>query len=295
MVAPLLIGSAALSIVEGILGYGAAQKEKASAALAGKIQAKAADYELQAAIDAGKLQLQAAGLDSKAAIMNADGIAAATGAAVFDALLSGEADAKTFDAQADAAEFNSKVAGQLARAAKAKGKTDASDFRREQGARLASNKAVQAASGFTLEGSPLLVDRSIFAEIEIGAARLQHAGDVDFFKYLSEEELQRREATNVRMSAALSRKAGEINASYARQAGEISRKAALMGLDSAELERQGAVIGMNAARKKTSITKQSIKVGVQAQTDAATYKGYSSLIGGANAAVSSLSTQVKFG
>jgi len=121
--------------------------------------------------------------------------------------------ARIAEAKAEADEFNAKVAEQLAGVEKDRATAGASDFRRAQMARLASSRAKQAASGFSLEGSPLLVDESIFSEIELGAARLGHAGDVAATRLRNESTLLRRSAVHGRDTAIFAREAGAQSAS----------------------------------------------------------------------------------
>lgn len=313
MVAPLLVGATLLSAASSVFG-GIAGSSAESARRAGlrtqqmwnnvgfSLQKRAIKYETERAVAAGELELKAAGLESRAARYSADGIAAATGAAMFDALLEGEIDANNFEAQAWAAEFNSKVAGQMARHAKESGKIDASDFRRQQGARVANNRAAQAASGFALAGSPMLVDQSIMAEVELGASRLEHAGDVEFFRGLTEQSLLKRESLVFKASADLARKAGAINASYAREAGEISRRAALLGLDSAELHAQSAQLGIVSAKFTGAIQKIGVNI-AKGASKAATASGIASseitgtasIISGFGNAASTIATSGAFG
>jgi hypothetical protein len=295
MVAPLIIGSALLSGVQGLMGFLGSSDESAAAELAGKTQLRANQIDLRSAIAAGRLELQAAGLDAKAARLDVQGVTLATGAAVFDALLSAEIDARNFEANAEALEFNAKVSGHLAKAAQRTARTEGKDFRRQQGSRLSSRRAAQASSGLTLEGSPMMVDQSILAEIELGVARIEHQGDVQFFEHLTEQELLRRTAVNERSSATLARKAGKINVKNIKEAGKISLKGALMGLETAELKRRGAQLGIDTSRSTSSVRALSIRQGSTAAQGAAKSKGISALIGGLNQATSTLSTEVKFG
>lgn len=296
MVAPFILGSALLSATQGIIGlFGASDKKKAAKRQA-LIEQQANFYELQSAIASGKLEMQAADLDRRATFMQVDAIAQQTATNIFDLLLEGEINARNYEASADADEFNAKVAGQLARNAKVVAGAEASDFRRLQGARLSSNRAMQASSGLAMEGSPMLVDRAAFAEIELGSARLEHAGDVDFFRYLTEQALLERSAKNDRASAVLARKSAQISVNFAKQAGAIARKGAMLGVDASELRRKGADLAIRTAQKKSSIGLASIKVSKKAASRAATMEGISSVVGGFNRAADTLSTGgVKFG
>lgn len=116
--------------------------------------------------------------------------------------------ARQFDANAIADEFNAKVSRQLAEAEIERAKAAATDFRRDEGAKAATSRAVQAASGVAFEGSPLMVDETLFQEIEFSAMRIGHAGDVAAARLRTQSDLLRFSAANNRVSAANARAAG---------------------------------------------------------------------------------------
>lgn len=318
MVAPLILGSAALSIGQGLLGLlgskeesDAARREERATTEAARLSAEtnrqAIGVELKAAIEAGRLELAAAGLDVKATGYDLQGIALKTGSNIFNALVSGEIDAINYEARAEAAEFNANVAEQVGRSEKSASYAEAGDFSRIQGARLASNRAERAASGIvSTEGSPLLIDDAIFSEIEIGTARIEHQGDVAFFKGLTEARLLRHEAANDRLSAKIARRTSKIEADYSRQAGEIERKGALLGLDTADLRRRAAESTIETAHRTADINRRTVgntltsttkaaSISSKSRQKSATLSGVSSFLGGAMQATETLATKGKFG
>jgi hypothetical protein len=109
------------------------------------------------------------------------------------------------DAQAEAAEFNARVREIEAQSERDVAGAKAEDFRRQEGRKRATAIAQTAASGVTLEGTPLLVDEAIVNEIELGANRVTHQGDVRATGLENQAELDRSKAKNFR-------KAGSINA-----------------------------------------------------------------------------------
>ncbi|MDP2618649.1 MAG: hypothetical protein Q8P46_00490 [Hyphomicrobiales bacterium] len=106
--------------------------------------------------------------------------------------------------------FNAKVAEQEAVAEMETAEGDAVDFRRAQSARVAASRAVMAGSGFTLEGSPILVDQAALAEIELGVQRVLHTGRSKAATLRQEGTLLTRRAKTSRINAGLTRKAGTI-------------------------------------------------------------------------------------
>ena len=73
-----------------------------------------------------------------------------------------------------------------ARRALGKADQDATDYQREGSAITATAKTVQAASGFTTEGSPMHVDQAMQTEIMIGTSRILQGGDEEFMKYMQD-------------------------------------------------------------------------------------------------------------
>ena len=71
----------------------------------------------------------------------------------------------------------------------------AEDFRRRQGAGLASARARQAASGVALAGSPLLADDAARQEIAVGEARIRARGDARALSLEEDAIFARRQAS----------------------------------------------------------------------------------------------------
>lgn len=124
--------------------------------------------------------------------------------------------ARNADAQAEADEFNSKVARQLADYEHFKAKGDVADFRRSQNKQAAQSRAVFAASGLALEGSPLMVDEMIFQEIDFGASRIAAAAGVVSTRYRNQAQLLDLSARRNRETAVFAREAGKTSAENIR-------------------------------------------------------------------------------
>src|SRR3990167_6639620 len=116
------------------------------------------------------------------------------GTSVAGAKLEGEVNAYNYEEKAKVDRFNALVAEQEAKSEMDATRADVSDFRKAQSARVAASRARQAASGFALEGSPLLVEKATLSEIEFGVSRLIHAGQVKATRLKTQASLLRRSA-----------------------------------------------------------------------------------------------------
>jgi hypothetical protein len=125
--------------------------------------------------------------------------------------MSAGTEAGQFEEKAAVDLFNAKVAEQEARSEMETAEGDAIDFRRAQSARVAASRAVAAGSGFTLEGSPIMVDQAALAEIELGVQRVLHTGRSKAAALRTESTLLKRRAQTSRTSAGLTRQAGFIS------------------------------------------------------------------------------------
>lgn len=134
------------------------------------------------------------------------------GTGVAGALAEGRAEAFNAEERARVDRFNALVAEQEAKSEMDATRADASDFRKAQSARVAASRARQAASGFALEGSPLLVDEATLSEIEFGVSRIVHAGQVKSTRLKTQASLLRRSAETEDINAKLAKRAGVINA-----------------------------------------------------------------------------------
>lgn len=147
------------------------------------------------------------------------------------ALINSENAARASEARAEADEFNATVAQQLAGSEIERAGAEAGDFRKAQNARRASARAVQAASGIALEGSPMMVDEAVFSEIELGAQRIVHGGNVAATRLENQARLLRRSGAFERETAKNLRDAGRKTADWAVEAGEIGAGGALTAAD----------------------------------------------------------------
>lgn len=130
--------------------------------------------------------------------------------------------ARGFDAQADADKFNATMTRQVAESERQRTDAEATDYRRVGKSKLASLRAKHAASGIALEGSPMIVDDSIFSEIEFGAQRIVHAGAVTGTRLMNQARLLDTSSSNNRASAIFSRQSGEYSADAHRTASYLN-------------------------------------------------------------------------
>lgn len=142
------------------------------------------------------------------------------------ALINAENTARAAEARAAADTFNATVAEQLAVSESERAGAEAGDFRRAQNARVASSHARQAASGLALEGSPLLVNETMFQEIEFGAQRIAYGGQLASSRARNQASLLNFSSKIETDNARRAREAGKITADYALQAGELNADAA---------------------------------------------------------------------
>lgn len=144
-------------------------------------------------------------------------------------LTNAENSARSSEAQAEADRFNAKLTDQLALSATVVAGAEAHDFRRTQGAKLASARAGGAASGLALEGSRMLVDENTFAQVEFGVSRIVYGGQLESARYRNQGKLLTSEAERLDESARIARESGRKSAEYAVGAGELGAMGALAG------------------------------------------------------------------
>lgn len=106
-------------------------------------------------------------------------------------------------AQANAAEFNATVAQQQAERERQIAQREAADFLRRESRVLAASRARRAGSGVTSQGSPLLVDESTAAEIELGARNILVSGATNASRLEQQAALDRANARSARAGGIL--------------------------------------------------------------------------------------------
>ena len=111
-------------------------------------------------------------------------MAAATAASAYASYSSGKA-------QQEASEYNAKVAENQAKQAQDAAKIKAENYAEEARRRMASNRAHYAASGVTMERTPLLVMMSDARTMEKDLQRIKYGGDIESTSFLSEAGLNR--------------------------------------------------------------------------------------------------------
>lgn len=106
-------------------------------------------------------------------------------------------------AKANAAEFNAEMAQQQAEREQQIAARDADDYRRRDSRLLATSRARRAGSGVTSQGSPLLVDESTAAEIELGVQDILAGGATRAYGYQQQAALGRARARSARIGGFL--------------------------------------------------------------------------------------------
>jgi hypothetical protein len=310
---PITIGaflaSAGSSLVGGLLGSSAAkaqgQAAKASYQVskqASKTQKKQIDLEKKAAIAAGKIEWKAGLLDFDASLTEGEAAGLMAASEMFNILLDAENVARGFEADSVASEFNARVANQMARNSISVADAEARDYRLRGNAAVESQRAQQAGSGFMMEGSPMLVQEVLFSEVELGTARLKHAGEVEATRLRTEGELLQYSAGIDKQSANIAREMSKINAGYAAEAGKIRLDAAFLSGDRAMLSLESANLGINTAVQRAMYLQQARAQSLKAtaiQTNAAVkgakLEGISSIVSGVGNAAGTIANSGMFG
>ena len=317
MVAPLLAIGAIGSIAQGVLGFMQSKDQGDAADQAARLRVQTANQQagiseqsislsLSAARDAGRLSLQAAGLEIEAAGIDMEGIAQQSGSDILATLLDAGNTAREYERNSETALRNAAFTRIRAKRVVSGAKETATDFEKAAGAKLANNRAMRAASGLTNEGSPMLVDTAIIGEIMLGAARIRHAGDVQYFDHVIEAESLERAASDDKITAGFVRDAAQLSVSNIEGATQIRLKAAMLGYKAAQLHQTAATQDIDYATQKAAIDRQTVNLqrtgtianakleGRSAKSNAS-FGGFSSLIGGVTGAVSTLATRGTFG
>lgn len=310
---PLTIGaflaSAGSKILGGFLGSDAADVEARAARQSYKVERFASQIrdfsirtEARAAREAAGLEWRAGLLDIDAANLEAEAITASSAVDYFNVLVDAENTARAFEADAAEGEFNARVARQMAKNSIAVADAEARDFRLRGNAAIESQAALQAGSGFMLEGSPMLVQDVLFGEVELGAARLKHAGEVEATRFVNQAQLLEYGAEVNTINAEVARQVGQINADYVKEAGRIRLDAAFLNGDRAILKLEGSLLDARTAAAKAGymrIANRTALLAARIQTDAlakgASISGTSSIIEGFGSGFNTIASSGVFG
>jgi len=266
--------TAGLSIAQGVMGFLDAQDAKDEAKAAGRVRIDAANkefaianqsigLELFAAQGGAELAKQSGRLSEEAALLDMEAIGVSNAATILDTLLMGENVRREFESAAHAADLNAKLERISAKRSRSAAATDAEDFGRRAGAGLASNRALQAASGLTGGGSPAKVDEAIVGEIMLGQARIRHAGDVKFFDHIIAAESLEKQSSDLRISKDASQFAVGVSVKNIETSTGIQLKGALLGFKAAQLQTSAAQLDLDIATRKSSIDTQTASISRQ--------------------------------
>lgn len=107
-------------------------------------------------------------------------------------------------AEANAAGFNATMAQQQAEREREIAVRDADDYRRRNSRLLAASRARRAGSGLTAQGSPLLVDETTAAEIELGVQDIFAGAAAGAYGHQQQAALSRARARSARSGSVLS-------------------------------------------------------------------------------------------
>lgn len=305
----LFLASAGTELLGGFLADDASKdaiKASKQAFQAEKVASRTRDKAIRAeargAKDAARLEWKAGKLEFKAALLDAQATAAQTATDYFNVLIDAENTARAFDADAVEGEFNARVAMQMAKNSINVADAEARDYRLRGNAAIESQAALQAGSGFMLEGSPMMVQDVLFGEVELGAARLEHAGEVDARRYENSAALSLFGSKVAQINADTARAVGKINAGYVKQAGKIRMKAAFLNGDRAMLSLEAAKLAERTAETKADYLQIANKnaltasyIQTQASNQANKTQGDAAILGGVGNAFSTIASSGVFG
>jgi hypothetical protein len=310
---PITIGaflaSAGTSLLSGFLADDAADDTLSSNRLAFQAERSASTVrnmaiaaEAKAAREAGRIEWKAGKLDFNASMIEGRAVTAQAASDYFNVLIDAENTARAFEADATEGEFNARVAQQMARNSIQVADAEARDYRLRGNAAIESQAALQAGSGFMLEGSPMLVQDVLFGEVELGTARLRHAGEVEATRYENEAELFQFGSVVSTLNADTARAVGNINAGYVKQAGKIRLQAAFLNGDRALLGLESASLASRTAQTRadfqTIANKQALtasRIQIDASNKASKKQGDAAILGGVGDAFKTIASSGVFG
>jgi hypothetical protein len=310
---PFTIGafllSAGSSIAGGLLGSSAAKAQGKAAMQAFKVekQASATRNRLIAlqgstALKAGEIDWSAGKLDFKASLVDGKAAGLTAASELYNSLADTENAARALEAQSWEKGYNARISRQMAKNALDVGNAEASDYRLRGQLAVESHRALQAGSGFTAQGSPMLAEDALFGEVELGATRLRHAGEVQAARAEQEAELLEYSGKLDDQSAKIAREVGKINAGYIKEAGKIRLDAAFLSGDRALISMESGQLTANAGYAaslwQTQANKQALqasKIQAQASKTAANIQATSSIVSGIGNAAGTLATSGIFG
>lgn len=142
-------------------------------------------------------------------------------AASYAARVEAESRARAAEAQAESDSFNAKVYRQLAESETKRHQAQSIDFQRTQRGNMASLRTKQVSSGFAMEGSPMLINESIFQEVEFARDRMSYASRLAEARFNNQAELLDFSAQRHIDSAKFARVTGDASATNAWTSGII--------------------------------------------------------------------------
>lgn len=310
---PITIGaflaSAGSSLLGGLLSSDASKAKVQAARQAYSVQKAAsatqdAALEAQAAAnrDAADLEWKSGELDLKTSSIEANAAATQGASDYFNVLIDSANQAFAYNADADTNEFNARISNQMARNSLSVAKAQAHDYRVQGEAAVESRAAVQAGSGFMLQGSPMMVQDVLMGDVELGATRLEHAGDVEATRYEQQGQLQLFNAKISRANANMAKAVGDINAGYVKEATKIKMDAAFLDGDKALLNMQGTLLTARNEQLQTDYLKiannlnlKATKIQTNANIAAAKTESTASIVSGVGNAFSTIASSGMFG
>ena len=273
----LEIVSGALGLASGIAGYmGADEESSASQEYAKTVKSNAWDthetnkdiyqseYEttkealeldLKNDQEVYGLRMESAQTEREANSYTADAIIEQSKQDMLQNSLEAEESTRQIEENLRAARMERAYAQDAAVDARRRSAQEEKDFRRETSSVRAMNKAEAAASGFDMSGSPMLVDEALMVEIEIGASRILHKGDVEFFGHLKEIQQINSYIRNEKVSRAGVKKSAEINEANIKARRDLELEGNAIALKEVETKEKAALQEKHQSEKENELLK----------------------------------------
>lgn len=245
----------AVSVGSTIAGVGGALYKSAKTSSAAK---KTSGIEISNALRQAQYDIWAIENDANTAAYEAN-------IAEYNTFIEGENAIAAALARAEADDFNASLLDREATQRVRQGITESRSFEDTAARALSEHRANQAASGFTTQGSALLIDDAAVADIEEGMENIGINASLG-------EQASRSSAKVLRVSAETELE----NAKAIRKSTEINRQAIR---DSNDLSQRAAELRLKSIAEQTGLTISASKSVANAKTSAARGEAFASALG----------------
>lgn len=138
-------------------------------------------------------------------------------------------------------------------------KESAGDFRRMGEGVLGQSRAMQAASGLSMEGSPALIDEKIMAQIEEGVSKELHKGDVEFWDEMRTVQSINRYLINQGVDRAATNAAATFNLQNLDARTNLELRAVAIQREQTYLKEREALAELHAEEDQRDLARYTAK------------------------------------